>query len=251
MWVHVLLTRYADKKLLITLLQFLNNLVAQNERRKLMLWVALFDNSTEGILAEDVDDASTDQSRIGKMPEPPVSTGDILVALGETSQAKVDAAADALRAKRLLAGKDQLKPPSRPVSGYVLFVKDHQADVRAALGAAATPDLVAKNLAGMWAQISDKDRQDWNKHYDTVMQQYEKDMDVYNDAKRSAAAEKAQSDRAHTNQVAARIAQIEEQLSDRFRTDGTKVAPLELPVYGRDGAVMFPDEKSTSHVRTY
>ncbi|GAB7349382.1 hypothetical protein MBLNU459_g8507t1 [Dothideomycetes sp. NU459] len=234
----------AYKKLLITSLQFLNNLVAQNERRKLMLWVALFDNSTEGILAEDMDDSSADQSKLGKMPEPPVSTGDILVALGETSQAKVDAAADALRAKRLLAGKDQLKPPSRPVSGYVLFVKDHQADVREALGASATPDLVAKNLAGMWSKISDKDRQLWNKHYDTLMQQYEKDMAFYNDAKRNAAAEKAQSDRAHTNQVAARIAQIEEQLSDRFRIDGTKVAPLELPVYGQDGAVMFPDEKT-------
>lgn len=34
-----------DKELLITCLQFLNNLVTQNERRKLMLWVALFDSA--------------------------------------------------------------------------------------------------------------------------------------------------------------------------------------------------------------
>jgi hypothetical protein len=38
------------KKLLITCLQFLNNLVARNERRKLMLWVELFDNSTDSVL---------------------------------------------------------------------------------------------------------------------------------------------------------------------------------------------------------
>ena len=139
--------------------KFVNNLVAQNERRKLMLWVALFDNSTEGILAEDTDDATAGHSSLGKMPEPPVSTGDILVALGETNQAKVDAAADALRAKRLLAAKDQMKPPSRPVSGYVLFVRHHQAEARDELGASATPDAVAKTLAGRWSKLSDKERQ--------------------------------------------------------------------------------------------
>jgi palmitoyltransferase len=39
------------KKLMVRCLQFINNLVAQNERRKLMLWVELFDSSTEGILS--------------------------------------------------------------------------------------------------------------------------------------------------------------------------------------------------------
>lgn len=38
------------KKLLITCLQFLNNLVARNERRKLMLWVELFDSSRDSNL---------------------------------------------------------------------------------------------------------------------------------------------------------------------------------------------------------
>lgn len=38
------------KKLLITCLQFLNNLVARNERRKLMLWVELFDSSRDTTL---------------------------------------------------------------------------------------------------------------------------------------------------------------------------------------------------------
>ena len=123
-----------------------------------MLWVALFDNSTEGILADDTDDSTAGLS-VGKMPEPPVSTGDILVALGETNQAKVDAAADALRAKRLLAAKDQMKPPSRPVSGYVLFVRHHQGEAREELGESATPDTVAKTLASRWSKLSDKDRQ--------------------------------------------------------------------------------------------
>jgi palmitoyltransferase len=239
----------AYKKLLITSLQFLNNLVARNERRKLMLWVALFDNSTEGILAEDADDTTGGQSALGEMPKPPVSTGDILVALGETSKATYDAAQDALHAKRLLANKDQMKPPSRPVSGYVLFVRQHQAETREALGPTATPDSVAKALAARWSILSDKEKTTFNKQYDALAQQYEKEMAAYQDARRLAQAEKDKSDRAHANQVAARIAHIEEQLGDRMKPEGTKVAPMEPPVYNADGAIAFPDEKISTGPR--
>ncbi|KAH0291749.1 hypothetical protein KCU62_g2496, partial [Aureobasidium sp. EXF-3399] len=239
----------AYKKLLITSLQFLNNLVARNERRKLMLWVALFDNSTEGILAEDTDDTAGGQTALGDMPKPPVSTGDILVALGETSRATYDAAQDALHAKRLLANKDQMKPPSRPVSGYVLFVRQHQAETREALGPTATPDSVAKALSARWSILSDKEKTTFNKQYDVLAQQYEKEMAAYQDARRLAQAEKDKSDRAHANQVAARIASIEEQLGDRMKPEGTKVAPMEPPVYNADGAIAFPDEKTSTGPR--
>jgi len=228
----------AYKRLLITLLQFLNNLVARNERRKLMLWVALFDNSTEGILADDEDDRRTSDI---KMPEPPVSTSDILVALGEATQAKVDAAADALRAKRLLAPKDQAHAASRPVSGYVLFVKYHTGQVREELGPQATPAEVAKELSTRWSRIPEQDRKIWNARYDDLMEQYEKDLAYYHEVRRSADAERATSDKAHIDHVASRIAQIEEQLSDRFRAESTKIAPLGLPVYSEDG-VQFPQE---------
>ncbi|KAI4850648.1 hypothetical protein E4T44_02621 [Aureobasidium sp. EXF-8845] len=239
----------AYKKLLITSLQFLNNLVARNERRKLMLWVALFDNSTEGILAEDGDDTTGGQPALGEMPKPPVSTGDILVALGETSKATYDAAQDALHAKRLLANKDQMKPPSRPVSGYVLFVRQHQAETREELGPTTTPDSVAKALAAKWSLLSDKEKTTFNKQYDALAQQYEKDIAAYQDARRLAQAEKDKSDRAHADQVAARIAHIEEQLGDRMKPEGTKVAPMEPPVYNADGAIAFPDEKTSTGPR--
>ncbi|KAI5204507.1 hypothetical protein E4T39_03648 [Aureobasidium subglaciale] len=238
----------AYKKLLITSLQFLNNLVARNERRKLMLWVALFDNSTEGILAEDGDDTNC-QPALGDMPKPPVSTGDILVALGETSKATYDAAQDALNAKRLLATKDQMKPPSRPVSGYVLFVRQHQAETREALGPTATPDDVAKALAARWSVLSDKEKTGFNKQYDILAQQYEKELVAYHDARRLTQAEKDKVDRAHANQVAARIAHLEGQLGDSMRLEGTKVTPLEPPVYNSDGAIAFPDEKSSTGTR--
>jgi len=47
------------KKLLITCLQFLNNLVARNERRKLMLWVELFDSSTDSVLPHNPSDLTS------------------------------------------------------------------------------------------------------------------------------------------------------------------------------------------------
>lgn len=47
------------KKLLITCLQFINNLVARNERRKLMLWVELFDCSSDNALENASGSSST------------------------------------------------------------------------------------------------------------------------------------------------------------------------------------------------
>lgn len=208
-----------------------------------MLWVALFDNSTEGILTDDPED-STGSPNVGRMPEPPVTTRDILVALGESDESKVDADADALRATRILAGQDELKPPSRPVSGYVLFVKNFQRETREELGPSATPDLVAKALSTRWANISDGDRAAWNRYYDTLMQEYNVDLAAYNEAKRAAQEDKSHLDRSHTDHVAVRLAQLEEQLSEKFRNDGVRVAPLEIPAYAEDGTVSFPNRRS-------
>lgn len=44
-----------DKKLLITCLQFLNNLIARNEQRKLMLWIELFDSHLDNELPNFAD----------------------------------------------------------------------------------------------------------------------------------------------------------------------------------------------------
>lgn len=85
----------AYKKLLITSLQFLNNFVAQNERRKLLLWVALFDqSSSEGsggaaLAPEDIPETSRTSladvpSNPTIRPEPPISDEDISAAYGIT-----------------------------------------------------------------------------------------------------------------------------------------------------------------------
>jgi hypothetical protein len=59
------------KRLLATTLQVLNNLVVQNERRKLMLWVGLFDSPPEG----DVTGGSLDRRLIDGLRDDPVVNG--------------------------------------------------------------------------------------------------------------------------------------------------------------------------------
>ena len=79
----------AYKKVLITSLQFLNNLVAQNEERKLRLWVSLFDTPAP---TEQQDE---ERKQVAQRPpppppepaispEPPWNTNDILLAYGTT-----------------------------------------------------------------------------------------------------------------------------------------------------------------------
>lgn len=220
----------AYKKLLIVSLQFLNNLVAQNERRKLMLWVSLFDNMSDASIANAANGHDRNSANL-TMPLPPLSTNDILVALGEPSPSKVDPAADVLRIKRLLTPAAPLGEtrPSRPVSGYVLYVKNHSERVKEECGPLATPAEVAMELSKQWAQISDEHRKAWSTRYDELMLKYEHDLELYNEARKSRAVEKSQID-----QVAIRIAKIEASLNQSMKRDVPHVAPLDIPLVGTD-----------------
>ncbi|KAK3707722.1 hypothetical protein LTR37_011899 [Vermiconidia calcicola] len=76
----------AYKKLLITGLQFLNNLVARNEGRKLGLWLSLFDNTSDAGAAEG--GVVQEQTRIPEpvapaKPSPPITSSDVLLAYGQ------------------------------------------------------------------------------------------------------------------------------------------------------------------------
>ncbi|KAK4549402.1 hypothetical protein LTR36_006399 [Oleoguttula mirabilis] len=102
----------AYKKLLITGLQFLNNLVARNERGKLLLWLALFDQqhntgadgnaaggngtASAGVLApEDIPETSRTSladvpSNPTTRPDPPITAQDILIAYGTNAAETLD-----------------------------------------------------------------------------------------------------------------------------------------------------------------
>uniref|UniRef100_A0A494G9T5 Uncharacterized protein n=1 Tax=Solanum lycopersicum TaxID=4081 RepID=A0A494G9T5_SOLLC len=122
----------AYKKLLITSLQFLNNIVAQNERRKLMLWVSLFDSTSETVLApEDIPDTTSTglkdiPSNPTREPEPPVTKRHVLMAYGMNGEQALNLGGSV----PLMKGDWKAMPEeanegrkTMTANGYVLFVK--------------------------------------------------------------------------------------------------------------------------------
>lgn len=85
------------KKLLITCLQFLSNLVTLNERLKLMLWVELFDGGTEGNVTGWLDPAGAVRPGYGRKIAP---------IEGENEDAWVESATGRLLSGRLASSQD-------------------------------------------------------------------------------------------------------------------------------------------------
>lgn len=86
----------AYKKLLITALQFLNNFVAQNEQRKVLLWVALFDCVRETVV-EDGPGGGEEEERQrraedDRAPRPVLTADDVILAYGEDGQRHISPA---------------------------------------------------------------------------------------------------------------------------------------------------------------
>ena len=139
----------AYKKLLITSLQFLNNLVARNERRKLGLWVALFDNSLDdggGGGEEEVgEESERERQQVAPppppppppaappptRPSPPITAHDIMLAYGSNGSSHLSPLE--MEAAQPLHKSEGFKPLPPQVShlvkksryepnGYVYFV---------------------------------------------------------------------------------------------------------------------------------
>ncbi|KAF2207935.1 hypothetical protein CERZMDRAFT_71198 [Cercospora zeae-maydis SCOH1-5] len=210
----------AYKKLLITSLQFLNNLVAQNERRKLMLWVSLFDNTTESTLApEDVPETSSASltdvpSNPTSKPPHPLSSEDFLIAYGTNGAEEIE---------------------------------DYQMERK------RKPNYAEAHLEfpRRWAELSDEDHEYWQSLFDDAMAKYRQDLAVY-EAKMIAVTETQPVLRSdvpvaeQTRQVERKIAMLEEQLAEKYKSENADVAPLEPPVYGQDGHLTFDNESLKS-----
>ncbi|KAK3050620.1 hypothetical protein LTR09_008260 [Extremus antarcticus] len=122
----------AYKKLLITSLQFLNNLVAQNEKKKCMLWTSLFDHTSEtGYLEEELIPGEMPKPR---KPLPPITSTDILLAYGRdennsrVSPLEFQAAQMTFQNegwKSLPANAAAAKKHAEP-NGYVYFVSQYK-----------------------------------------------------------------------------------------------------------------------------
>ncbi|KAF1911985.1 hypothetical protein BDU57DRAFT_559931 [Ampelomyces quisqualis] len=148
----------AYKKLLISCLQFLNNLVARNEQRKLMLWIDLFDSHLDNELPNFADmqcslDAS-DQHR--QHPRPAVDAP--------------DAAAPPPRSL------DTFKIPQQPASSpFLLYIGETGNDVKKALqqhGVKAGANDIAAECRRRWQTMAEEEKNKWNMLYADVVARY-------------------------------------------------------------------------------
>ncbi|KAK8177573.1 hypothetical protein IWX90DRAFT_421269 [Phyllosticta citrichinensis] len=161
-------TRWQDvinsyKKLLITCLQFLNNLVARNERRKLMLWVELFDGSPEGAF------------RPGSRP--PFETSGLTTTPEQdwSSVPYSDFTAKAIKDLSTGAGSGSQQRASSP---FLLYIGKIGMDVKRSLlakGEKAGATEIAAECKKRWQEMPQESRDEWHLLYNDLMAKYRQD----------------------------------------------------------------------------
>lgn len=243
----------AYKKLLITSLQFLNNLVAQNERRKLMLWLYLFENPSEPPLsADDIPETScaslTDvPSNPMSRPNFPLSNEDLLLAFGSNGTETLD-----LTGAVSLWDDDQFTkyPPPRAAvdgrtslsgNGYALFVKRTKkttvSDFHVEHSRDPTPAEIYLDSPRRWAEIGKDGQRSWQALYEDTVAKYKQDLAVF-EAKSLARGQPPErspsspTDPQQPIQAKKQVAAIEQQSAENFRINSLQIHLMEPPTYG-------------------
>lgn len=134
----------AYKKLLITCLQFLNNLIARNEQRKLMLWIELFDSHLDNELPNfadmkyKLDEFSQHEQQTWQPADVPDQSG---------------------RPSRSI---DTFKIPQQPASSpFLLFIGETGNDVKKSLqqhGVKAGANEIAAECRRRWQTMSEEEK---------------------------------------------------------------------------------------------
>lgn len=135
----------ADKKLLITCLQFLNNLIARNEQRKLMLWIELFDSHLDSELPNFADM----KSRM-----------DFLYRLEKNPELSDEPAAGLPH--HVARGPDAFKIPQQPASSpFLLYIGEIGAEVKKSLikmGEKAGANEIAAECKRQWQTMTEEEK---------------------------------------------------------------------------------------------
>ncbi|KAB8346351.1 hypothetical protein FH972_023395 [Carpinus fangiana] len=179
------------KKLLITSLQFLSNLVTRNERLKLLLWVELFDSSVDA----DGNMKPNTAFDVSDVPSNGGTAEDWLV------DATIKRFSEPMGSKDLSNDSDSdmiksiiTEPPlaqQREASPFILFVgsmkdtvekellaQDSQAD-----GSSLEPHKVMQELVKRWREMSAEERAEWARGHQERMAEYEAHMDAWRASK--------------------------------------------------------------------
>ncbi|EGP92441.1 uncharacterized protein MYCGRDRAFT_32716 [Zymoseptoria tritici IPO323] len=230
----------AYKKLLITSLQFLNNLVAQNERRKLMLWMSLFDGVNEAVLApEDVPETSA--ASLTDVPSNPSSKPMSPPLYDDKPFSEYPLPPEAVDGAERLIG-----------NGYALFFKRIsefcKQDYNTVHKRDPTPLEIHLEMPRRWAECDQEDKDYWQSLFDDAVAKWRQDLAVY-EAKMLAATEQQPALRSdvpvaqQTKQVERKIAMLEEQLAEKYKSEGRDG---DFPSYGRDGHLTFDSDSLQS-----
>ncbi|KAH8722927.1 hypothetical protein GQ44DRAFT_774454 [Phaeosphaeriaceae sp. PMI808] len=147
----------AYKKLLITCLQFMNNLIARNEQRKLMLWIELFDSHLDNELPNFADmKYKLDEFNQQEQPWQP----------GDAPSLEV----------RPSPSIDTFKIPQQPASSpFLLYIGETGNDVKKALqqhGVKAGANEIAVECRRRWQVMSEEEKNKWNMLYADVVARY-------------------------------------------------------------------------------
>lgn len=135
--------RLSDKKLLIICLQFLNNLIARNEQRKLMLWIELFDSHLDNELPNFADmkyklDEFAQQEQPWQQADPPNPAG---------------------QPSRSI---DAFKIPQQPASSpFLLYIGETGNDVKKSLqhhGVKAGANEIAAECRRRWQTMGEEEK---------------------------------------------------------------------------------------------
>ncbi|GAM89805.1 hypothetical protein ANO11243_078440 [Dothideomycetidae sp. 11243] len=178
------LTISAYKRVLVTSLQLLNNFSARNERKKLLLWVALFDPGTPLWHREDEDwlqevfgaDAANDASdapqttnfpieKFGDVPLP--FKGDTFL-IGPNSEKRVDWRAGPMPVASVNAGGTAVVMASRGFSleAYTAFIEATKEKMRQERGPELRPDQLGRALGRRWMALTEEVRLQWREVYE-------------------------------------------------------------------------------------
>ncbi|KAF2713730.1 hypothetical protein K504DRAFT_371208 [Pleomassaria siparia CBS 279.74] len=148
----------AYKKLLITCLQYLNNLIARNEQRKLMLWIELFDSHLDNELPNFADMKY-------KM--------DMFPHLEQGPKARTESGENG-GSPRL--APESFKLPQQPASSpFLLFIGEVGNDVKKSLirrGEKAGATEIASECRRRWTIMDEDERNKWNLLYADVVARY-------------------------------------------------------------------------------
>ncbi|KAF2472345.1 uncharacterized protein BDR25DRAFT_258678 [Lindgomyces ingoldianus] len=148
----------AYKKLLITCLQFLNNLIARNEQRKLMLWIELFDSHLEN----ELPNFSDMKYKMDMFPH-----------YDRTSKSKTDPTSSGQRAGN---GLESFRIPQQPASSpFLLYIGEIGPEVKKFLaqqGEKTGATEIAAECRRRWQTMGEEEKNKWNMLYADVVARY-------------------------------------------------------------------------------